>query len=380
MDPSPGREHIPSLDGVRGIAILLVLMFHSLLVQEDSLPAAPIYAVAGSGWVGVNLFFVLSGFLITGILLDTQKRRHSLRNFYARRALRILPLYYTALVLFFYVLPREPFPELAWHDDRQILYWTYLQNWAIAALGSWPPVPNLNHLWSLNIEEQFYLVWPLAVFGLGRRRLLWLCGLAIAGCLGLRIFLLLQGTPWISVYVNTFARMDDLAVGAAVACLARGPRGLAPLVPAARILGGACLLYLTTTIVMHGSLVLWDHRTVTIGFSVASLAFGCGLVTILCVSPQSIANRLLSSAPLRTFGKYSYALYVFHLPIVVLLQSTIRIDMPGSVPYLMFLFAVTVLSLLVSLVSWYVIELPFLRLKRYFTDEPDAATGGATAS
>jgi peptidoglycan/LPS O-acetylase OafA/YrhL len=148
----PGR--IPALDGLRGLAILLVMIFHALDIQLDAIPIPAIHAIAISGWSGVSLFFVLSGFLITGILLDSNPGRRSLGHFYARRALRILPVYYVTLFIFFYLIPRESFPDMAWHDDREILYWTFLQNWAMAASGSFLNAPNLNHLWSLNIEEQ----------------------------------------------------------------------------------------------------------------------------------------------------------------------------------------------------------------------------------
>jgi peptidoglycan/LPS O-acetylase OafA/YrhL len=375
--PAGDRERIPSLDGVRGIAILLVLMFHSLLINEEAMPTGVLLAVAASGWAGVNLFFVLSGFLITGILLDAPRGRRALGNFYARRALRILPLYYATLLVFFYVLPREPFPELAWHDERELLYWTYVQNWAIAARGSWPATPNMNHLWSLNIEEQFYLVWPLLVFGLGRRRLSWLCGLLIVGCLGLRSLLILEGTPWVSVYVLTFTRMDDLAVGAAIACVMRGPRGLAPLVPIARVLGSACLLYVVAAMVVSGAFVLWQDWTVTLGFSVASLGFGCALIGALSTSPSSFVSRVLASSPLRVLGKYSYCLYVVHLPIVVSLTAPRgsgdlalfgSVAMHPALAYLVHLAVTIGLSLAVAIASWYVIELPFLRLKRHFVD------------
>lgn len=373
---------------MRGIAILLVLMFHSLDIQQDALPSGLIYAIATSGWAGVNLFFVLSGFLITGILLDAPGGRRSLGNFYARRALRILPLYYVTILAFFYALPREPFPELAWHDERQLLYWSYVQNWAIAARGSFPAIPNLNHLWSLNIEEQFYLFWPLLVFGLGRRRLLWLCALLIVGCLGLRILLWLQGAPWVSIYVLTVARMDDLAVGGAIACLIREPSGLAPLIPVARVLGCACLLYVVAAVFVGGPLLLWDGWTLTLGFSVMSLGFGSALVGALAARPAGVTHRVLASWPLRMLGKYSYALYVVHLPIVVVLMNMQigfgrtalfgYVPTPGTASYLFDLVATIGLSFTVAIVSWHLIEQPFLRLKSRFVDREAATTDSAT--
>ena len=368
---STPRQRYPALDGLRGIAILLVLIFHSLDIQLDAIPNPFIHAIAISGWSGVSLFFVLSGFLITGILLDAPKGRRGLGNFYARRALRILPLYYVTLLIFFYVIPRGPFPELAWHDDRQLLYWTFLQNWAIAARGSFLDAPNLNHLWSLNIEEQFYLFWPLLVFGLGRRRLLWLCGALIVGCLGLRVVLFLQDVPWVSIYIMTITRMDDLAVGAAIACLLRGPKGLAFMVPVARVVGSVCVLYVVHQMVTTGGFLLRGQWTTTLGFSVASLGFGSALIGVLSARSDGIVVRALTTRVLTVFGKYSYALYVVHLPIVIFLMVPDGRNAlwSGTMVYLWYVFLTIGLSFAVALLSWHVLEAPFLRLKTRFEDK-----------
>lgn len=365
------RQHFPSLDGLRGIAILLVLIFHSLDIQLDAIPNPVIHAIAISGWSGVSLFFVLSGFLITGILLDAPKGGRGLGNFYARRALRILPLYYVTLLIFFYVIPRGPFPELAWHDDRELLYWTFLQNWAMAARGSFLDAPNLNHLWSLNIEEQFYLFWPLFVFGLGRRRLLWLCGGLIVGCLGLRVVLFLQDVPWVSIYIMTITRMDDLAVGAGIACLLRGPKGLAFMVPVARGVGSVCALYVIHQMVTTGGFLLRGEWTTTLGFSVASLGFGSALIGVLSARSDGMVTRVLTSRVLTIFGKYSYALYVVHLPIVIFLMvpNGRNALWSGTAVYLWHVALTIGLSFAVALVSWQVLEAPFLRLKGRFVEQ-----------
>jgi len=367
-------QRFPALDGLRGIAILLVLIFHSLDIQVDAIPFPALHALAISGWTGVSLFFVLSGFLITGILLDGPRSGRGLGNFYARRALRILPLYYVTLFIFFYLIPRGPFPELAWHDEHQLLYWTFLQNWAVAARGSFLDSPNLNHLWSLNIEEQFYLFWPLLVFGLGRRRLLWLCGALIVGCFGLRVVLFAQDVPWVSIYIMTITRMDDLAVGASIACLIRGPKGLAFMVPAARFVGSLCALYVVYLMITAGGFLLRGNWTTTIGFSVASLGFGCALICVLSSRSDGLVTRVLTSRLLTVFGKYSYALYVVHLPIVILLMvpDGSNAGRSGTVVYLFYLSVTIGLSFMVALVSWYLLERPFLRLKSRFVDDVES--------
>ena len=349
----------------------MVLIFHSLDIQVDAIPIPIIHVIAASGWTGVSLFFVLSGFLITGILLDTPRGRLGLANFYMRRALRILPLYYVTLVIFFYVLPRESFSEWAWHDDRQILYWTFMQNWAMAARGSFLDAPNLNHLWSLNIEEQFYLFWPFMVLGLGRRRLLWLCGALVIGCLGLRTALFLNDAPWVSIYIMTITRVDDLAVGAAIACLFRGPKGLTLMVPAARVVGSLCVIYVVHSMVTTGGFLLRGPWTSTLGFSVASFGFGSALILVLSSRSEGILVRALSGRVLRTFGKYSYALYVVHLPIVILLMvpNGSNAGWSGTAIYFWYLSMTVGLSFVAALVSWHALEYPFLRLKSRFVNE-----------
>src|SRR5687767_2907742 len=162
---------IPALDGLRGIAIILVMLHHFTYYRPNSGIDAQIASVLFFGWAGVDLFFVLSGFLITGILLDTRDSKRYFSTFYARRTLRIFPLYYLVLLLAFVVLPKFPalHPVLLGQVGPVDLppqwpYWLYLTNFSIADGGwvhGWVDVA-----WSLAIEEQFYLVWPLMI---------WLC-------------------------------------------------------------------------------------------------------------------------------------------------------------------------------------------------------------
>ena len=227
---------MPTLDGLRGIAILLVMAFHFWLFGTSTgttLWEQVYSSVARMGWVGVDLFFVLSGFLITGILYDSRGDSHLLpRLLYARRTVRIFPLYYASLAIFFGLIPllltllhRRGFADLQNSATAKLFAWTYLLNWYEGLKGFSVISASLEHFWSLSIEEQFYLAWPLLVLTLARRRLMALCAGLMTLAFILRLFLNRMHLPD-AAYMWTFCRTDSLAVGAMLALAARDPRRL----------------------------------------------------------------------------------------------------------------------------------------------------------
>ncbi|MBS0244284.1 MAG: acyltransferase, partial [Proteobacteria bacterium] len=161
--------HIPALDGIRGLAVIMVLLFHFICAAT---PLNNIEALVirffNYGAYGVELFFVLSGFLITGILYDARSKPNYFKNFYIRRTLRIFPLYYGVLFLTFVVAPLIPWlsgPTLSYMAEHQAWAWLYATNVFIAIKGYWA-YAYLEHFWSLSVEEHFYLFWPFLVYWL----------------------------------------------------------------------------------------------------------------------------------------------------------------------------------------------------------------------
>ena len=214
---------IPVLDGWRGFAILVVILHNGgFIAYELDGPSGLVVVltntVLASGWVGVQLFFVLSGFLITGILVDTAGAPRFFRSFYLRRTLRIFPVYYAFLAVYFLVVPLLPggAPPGEGQLADQLWYWTYLSNWL--PLLEHPSGP-LNHLWSLAVEEQFYLVWPLLVVVSGRR-FPWVVLFFVVAAPLSRLGMHRAGLEPEYLYHFTNARADALAIGALVALAA----------------------------------------------------------------------------------------------------------------------------------------------------------------
>ena len=234
VDESTTGKHIPALDGIRGLAIVLVLLVHLFVHNprpQVSLPMRVIATLFSAGWVGVDLFFVLSGFLITGSLYDTQQSRLFFRNFYARRALRIFPLYYGFLGLLIGISLLHGYH---WFFFGTFLFLSYLHTLHVGGLAyTTAPWVNINHLWSLAIEEQFYMVWPVTVFLLAtKRRIATAALLLTAASLGLRCWMFASGVlvtyPYLT-YSFTPARLDGLLLGSVLAMLVRSRHRVAVL-------------------------------------------------------------------------------------------------------------------------------------------------------
>jgi peptidoglycan/LPS O-acetylase OafA/YrhL len=367
--PGDGRGHIPALDGVRGLAALLVMIFHFGRAEVPGRGAAAIGFVAQFGWGGVDLFFVLSGFLICGILLDTRDRPGFLRTFYTRRALRIFPLYFAFLAAYLFVFA-PLLPGASNIYARQQWLWLYVSNFDVAAHGWYTGAgSHANHLWSLAIEEQFYLLAPFAVLVFTRRglgRLAVVCGI---GALALRVALAYAGYPGRWGYVLTFTRVDALCLGALLALAARHGDWMRRLVPPARIVAPLAFAGVAVFAFVAGNFDSERWRTLELGLPVLTIGFAALLVLAVGSPDDAWVRRAFESRALRFLGIYSYSLYMWH-PLVgaVIRRMGVRqasvVDALGSTGAVLVTLAVKIAAAtLVALASYYVIERPFLKLK-----------------
>jgi peptidoglycan/LPS O-acetylase OafA/YrhL len=355
------------------------MFYHFNLVVEEGYAFGGVpAALARSGWCGVDLFFVLSGFLITGILLDSKGAPHYFRNFYARRALRIFPLYYGLLAVvflagpMFQTLATPKFEALA---QDQLPLWLYYSNLAVAWHNDFyfdAEWIEFNHFWSLAIEEQFYLVWPAVILLCGRRTLAAVCLTLIAVALLLRGAFVLDGDHKWTVYALTPCRWDGLALGGLLALASRTPGWWAPLARPARILAVACFLLLIG-LAAQGNGLEYDKPSIQVfGYSLLVLFFGVLVILAVNAPNSSIAGRVWSHPVFRFFGKYSYGLYVVHPNVMEHLARILPVEALAqwsgapALGALSFVVASLCLSVALAWLSWHLYEKHFLKLKALF--------------
>jgi peptidoglycan/LPS O-acetylase OafA/YrhL len=344
-------KKIPQLDAVRGLAVMLVFLHNS-----GRYPSLHLQGISANGWMGVDLFFVLSGLLITGILLDTKQSGGYFANFYARRCLRIWPLYYALLLFMFVIVPvLRPSDAHTIFETRSSPWWSYpifLQNFLV-------PIPTmatgaLGVTWSLAVEEQFYLIWPLVVRFCSEGQLRKIAIAVICLSPALRFYL---GLHHVNIYSNTFCRLDGLMAGALLALVIRSA-GFLP----SRFVTRAWIVFLVSAPL---ALLIETLQARWIGFSVIALA-SAAFVYLALFSAQRWLHALLTSRFLVYTGTISYGIYLlqkipldavkaFHLD----KHEFLVLPITAAATYAM------------ASISWNLLEKPILRLKRFF--EPEAA-------
>jgi peptidoglycan/LPS O-acetylase OafA/YrhL len=361
---------------MRGAAIALVLVYHSLLLPAAASVADRLYArAAGLGWSGVDLFFVLSGFLVTGILEDS-RRGVDFRNFYARRLLRIFPPYYAFLFLRLLLMRTGALAQLSALDGGDIFYlFSYLTNAAIAFQLSTPEAYtfDLGIFWSLAVEEQFYLLWPLLVWGLRPKVFRKVgCALFVAAA-GSRIALLRLGYGFAAAYMLTPCRMDALGAGALVALLVREPIDEKRLLRGAQAVFLACATGLAVIVLGTRSPSPATWAMESIGYSLFAGAYASALMILVVGAEGRAVVRILSGPLLVALGRRSYAMYLVHATIVAESAHWFRTHgealsigasrLPTQLAFTTFVFLA---SYAAAAVSWHALEKHCLSLKRLF--------------
>lgn len=341
-------SYIYTLDGLRGIAALMVMFFHFNWQPLSSL----LVKIAVFGQTGVDLFFVLSGFLITRILLVTKYKENFFRNFYIRRIVRIFPLYYGFLILTYFILPLFKIGDTP-PFSHQVWYYLYLQNisdtFAFAGLQSSGP----THFWSLAVEEHFYLFWPLVVYLLPPKRLIWaIFGITVLS-LVVRIILINFN---IGVFYFTLCRFDALAIGGLLAYFEYTNKLILYCKYFLNLGIFSFVLLLVTWLFTGGQ----HMDTVQIfKFTIIAVFYFCVVGYLAIQDSHNPMSRIVGNSFFVFTGKISYGLYVFH----PLIYGFIDSEKNNFYISLLLSFSLTYLT---AYVSYLVYEKPFLNLKRYF--------------
>ena len=375
--------YVPAVDGLRGIAILLVLWYHAPFLFRDlpefSAQQSP-WAMLGvfgrmslGGWIGVDLFFVVSGFLITTILLSLRDRGGSSWVFWGRRGLRILPLamlYILILVVLTWL--GDPLNMLR-HFEGWAWYALYLGNIHITLYG-WQPLAIMI-LWSLAIEEQFYLVWPLLVRACRRHRLLWWSGGIMAVAPVVRA-IMLSVADYPATYVFTLCRLDALAAGAVVAVLFGNPKWQAEAARLyKRLAPFASVLMLMTLLVPFSPSLPGTRPWFFSVFGYSWLAMSFAVLLGASLNAGGLVGALLKSRVLTFLGRRCYGLYLWHVLIAGFVTAGLQPFQLGFYAHTIFWLAALVI---VASGSWLLFEEPILRLKQflpYVDNQPVSCLG-----
>ncbi|WP_018610978.1 acyltransferase family protein [Segetibacter koreensis] len=343
------------LDGVRGIAALMVMYFHFCEGVRATKDGLINFLVKTSvfGQTGVILFFVLSGFLITRILLASKENRNFFKSFYIRRSLRIFPLYYVGLCIYIFVAPliantTTVSLKLSWP------YWIYLQNYCMTFRL---PITGPPHYWSLAVEEHFYLFWPLLVYYLSTAKLLKTIYALIITAIIVRIILTYKG---FNVFYFTFSTMDALAIGAILAIKEKTVGKASKGNNAYTITLFLIFVALTILWLFAGGKGIFVIQAIK-GTLIATVYYFL-LLIVTNFNRNNILNHFLITKPLLFTGKISYGLYVYHI-----ICYSFYLKYFNSSYFLFNLLGCFISSYIVASVSYFTFEVRFIALKERFS-------------
>ncbi len=340
-------SYIPELDGLRGLAVLGVVIYHC----GPRLEGTWIHSAALWGWAGVNLFFVLSGFLITSILLEARSKPRYFRNFYVRRALRIWPVYVLTLTVCYANAPwfiglsvTEAVKAAPW-----LAYIFFAQNLFHLALP-----PAIGPTWSLAIEEQYYFLWAPLVRFLRRP---WMLAAVLTAALVISPLLRFANFRWMTL-TNTLIHLDGIAVGSLLAL------GLYTLALSRRawlwIALGAFIAGIAAAATVAGGTALLDSA-LALGFA------GAVLAAMASTGARNPVNAVLRRGPLAFYGRISYGLYMTHIMVFIYFGwFDLRMDRYGIAGNLAVVALRLAATTAVATALWYGFESQILKLKRYF--------------
>ncbi|HVT86252.1 MAG TPA: acyltransferase [Chitinophagaceae bacterium] len=353
------RVHYPALDGLRGIAILMVLFHHNF----NFIPLSKF------AWIGVDLFFVLSGFLVTEILLNTNGDSGYLRNFYVRRILRIFPIYYLTIIVFFIVARffSALNDQYIYYHNNQWMLWMYMQNWLF--IFKPPPSDNFlfQHFWSLAIEEQFYLIWPFIILICkNQKKLLFLVYIFLAGCILFRIFCWIDyGANNLSFNLQYKTRIDGLCIGSIIAIWKFNKKNIK-----IRIIRLSIILISIHLVAIFCAKTMFKNvpHFNFFGFTSISVIFGMLLVYGL-ESKNQLTKNLLANPAIRYIGKISYGLYIFHYPVLMLFRmySFTSWGLKGFWGLMVFGSMALIIAFITSSITYHFFERKILAIRDSFT-------------
>ncbi|MEO8367669.1 MAG: acyltransferase [Candidatus Solibacter sp.] len=366
-------KRVAELDGLRGLAILFVVLYH--FRRPEGLLSS-LWGPLGVGWIGVDLFFVLSGYLITGILLDSVGQPYYYRKFIAARSLRIFPLYYAYLILCLTLTYLSSYHRPLLSVRQFCLYGAYLGNFDVARTSSWPAIDLLSPLWSLQIEEQFYLTLPFIVAYATRKQLcvIFTGAVMLAFLVRLALWIAVPGNS-IAAYVLMPCRMDALAIGGLIAIYKREqPEWFRskwiPYGSLAATAGFAAICFWQTASIKTPVMR-------TLGYSVLDLMFGGWLATLIGGGQRHLA-ALCRWRPLVYLGTISYGVYLLHFPSARLAHYLASYVPNPSAHDAVRLWAPLAVTILAATMSWRFFESPILKWRnrlRLFSGQAFARVG-----
>lgn len=372
--------HLIALEGLRGIAILMIMLrhFYNEEIIRDGYPIiGPIMTkLAIAGNYGVELFFVISGFLITNILLDSKNGPNYFRNFYMRRILRIFPLYYAVLFVIFFILPHLVTFDAAAKDiaSRQIWFWTYLSN-APWSGGGWDnsALFRLGHLWFLCVVVHFYIIWPLIIYKYERQTIVKICLAGMIFCLTARIFYTTAGWPTFFTW-STITKCDGLLWGSFLAAGLK-QNNVSDIIhkytPKVALFSG--LIFFALIFVPRR--LMWDTAQYWWTFMETFSVIFFGGILLHALRETGALSSLMKNKTFVALGKYSYGLFIIHNVCLPLFQQlfrpaelSVKLNTPILSQIIFYILSITS-SFILAFAAWHLYEKHFLKFKYIFRNK-----------